>query len=125
MLDYTANDPGNSKEEGDTSKMRIFHLNDHDRNLSYNFKSNYIRTTKYSAITFLPVCLLNQFKRLANIYFLIMAILQSISIISPLNPTTAILPLAFVIAVSMLREGIEDYMRYSADKSKQILIINM
>ena len=47
-----------------------------------------------------------------------MAILQSIKIISPLNPTTAILPLVFVICVSMLREAIEDYMRYKADKSK-------
>jgi magnesium-transporting ATPase (P-type) len=37
-----------------------------------------------------------------------------------LNPTTAILPLVFVIAVSMLREGIEDYMRYRSDKGKLI-----
>jgi hypothetical protein len=49
-----------------------------------------------------------------------MAILQSISIISPLNPTTAILPLVFVIAVSMIREGIEDYMRYRADTGKLV-----
>jgi hypothetical protein len=50
-----------------------------------------------------------------------MAILQSISIISPLNPTTAILPLVFVIAVSMIREGIEDYMRYRADTGKLVV----
>ena len=37
------------------------------------------------------------------------AIVQSISIISPLNPGTAIAPLVFVIAVSMIREAIEDY----------------
>lgn len=46
------------------------------------------------------------------------AVLQGISIISPLNPITAILPLAFVIAISMIREGVEDYMRYRADKGK-------
>lgn len=106
--------------------MRSFYLNDHSRNLGKRFKSNYIRTTKYTAITFFPVCLFVQFKRLANIYFLIMAILQSISIISPLNPTTAILPLVFVIAVSMIREGIEDYMRYRADtetNSQEVLVL--
>ena len=56
--------------------------------------------------------------------FLLMAILQSIKIISPLNPTTAILPLVFVITVSMIREGIEDYMRYTADKGKFTLLHN-
>ena len=107
----------NSHDAGDNGKMRAFYLNDHARNQGMHFKSNYIRTTKYTALTFLPFCLFQQFKRLANIYFLLMAILQSIKIISPLNPTTAILPLVFVICVSMLREGIEDYMRYTADKS--------
>jgi hypothetical protein len=64
---------GAMQDDGET--MRSFYLNDHARNLAKRFKSNYIRTTKYTAITFLPVCLFMQFKRLANIYFLIMAIL--------------------------------------------------
>lgn len=54
--------------------------------------------------------------RLANIYFLVIAILQSISIISPLNPATAWAPLAFVLAISMIREGYEDFQRYKSDK---------
>jgi len=56
-----------------------------------------------------------QFMRLANIYFLVTAIIQSIPSISPLNPLSAILPLAFVLVVSMIREGIEDYRRYTED----------
>lgn len=44
----------------------------------------------------------------ANLYFLIIAILQSIKIISPLTPFTAIAPLVMVIAVSLLREALED-----------------
>lgn len=76
---------------------------------------NYIRTTKYTAITFLPMSLFNQFKRYANIYFLIVAILQSIPAISPLNPLSAIAPLIFVISLSMIREGYEDLKRYQAD----------
>jgi hypothetical protein len=53
-------------------------------------------------------------------YFLVIAILQSIPLISPLNPATAILPLIFVLTVSMLREGFEDYGRYKSDKGKFI-----
>lgn len=43
------------------------------------------------------------------------AILQSIPIISPLNPFTAIAPLAFVIGISMARDAYEDYKRYKMD----------
>lgn len=49
--------------------------------------------------------LMLQFKRLANVYFLIISILMSISIISPINPLTAWAPLIIVIGISMIREG--------------------
>lgn len=54
--------------------------------------------------------------RLANCYFLIIAILLSIKIISPLNPLTAWSPLIIVIGISMIREGYEDFQRYKSDK---------
>lgn len=79
------------------------------------FESNYISTTKYTALNFLPFCLIGQFKRYANIYFLIMAVLQSIPAISPLNPISSIAPLVFVISLSMIREGFEDYGRHKSD----------
>ncbi len=66
-------------------------------------------------ITFLPKALLIQFMRLANIYFLIIAIVQLIPIISPLTPLTAIVPITFVLTVSLIREGIEDYNRHVYD----------
>ena len=46
-----------------------------------------------------------QYKRVANIYFLLIAILQTIPIISPLDPFTAWIPIIVVIAISMFREG--------------------
>jgi hypothetical protein len=60
--------------------------------------------------------LIVQFKRIANVYFLIIAILQSIPAISPLSATTAWAPLIVVLTISMLREGYEDYQRYKSDK---------
>jgi phospholipid-transporting ATPase len=38
-----------------------------------------------------------------------------LTLFSSLQPFTAILPLLFVIAVSMVREGYEDYQRYKSD----------
>ena len=79
------------------------------------YQTNYIRTTKYTALSFLPLALLGQFKRYANIYFLVSAILQSIPAISPLHPISAIAPLVFVISLSIIREGYEDLKRYRSD----------
>lgn len=47
--------------------------------------------------------LILQFKRLANVYFLIIAILQTIPEISPLSPATAWVPFIVVLGISMLR----------------------
>jgi hypothetical protein len=73
-----------------------------------------VDTAKYNLITFLPKSILLQFLRLSNVVFLVNAVLQSIPIISSISPITAIGPLAFVLAVSLLREGYEDYVRRSS-----------
>lgn len=78
-------------------------------------RTNYISTTKYNIFTYLPLSLILQFKRYANFYFLACAILQCIPIISPLSPFSAVAPLVFVLALSMAREGFEDYKRYKSD----------
>ena len=42
--------------------------------------------------------------------------MNSIPKISALNPVSAILPLGFVLSVSIIRDGVEDYQRYRSDK---------
>ena len=84
--------------------------------LNKGFCDNKVSTTKYNIVTFLPLSLFIQFRRVSNIYFLITAILQSIPQISPLQPFTAIAPLVFVLGVSMIRDGFEDYLRYKSDR---------
>jgi phospholipid-transporting ATPase len=100
----------------DSEVKRVFYANGSEINKKYLFPSNYLSTTKYNLATFLPFSLFIQFRRVANIYFLVTAILQSIPQISPLHPFSAIAPLVFVLGVSMIREGIEDYLRYRSDK---------
>ena len=96
-----------------------FYINDTLRNREeFNFPPNKINTRKYSWPTFIPHALLIQFARPANIYFLISAILNCIPQISPISPVTAIIPLVFVLAVSLIREALEDCSRMRLD-SKQ------
>ena len=80
-----------------------------------NYPNNQVITSKYTIITFLPMTLLLQFKRYANIYFLITMIIQCIPLISPLNPITAVAPFIIVIAISVFREGLEDWNRHKED----------
>lgn len=75
---------------------------------------NRIKSTKYTLITFLPQNLLEQFRRIANFYFLIMTVI-SLVIDSPVSPLTSLLPLVFVIAVTAAKQGYEDFLRYRTD----------
>lgn len=78
-----------------------------------HFRSNHVDTTKYSFVTFLPKSIFFQFCRLANLYFLATAILQSIPGVSPINPLTAIGPLVLVLVVALIKEAIEDLVSFT------------
>ena len=105
------NNTRDSKEE----QYFEFYINDNKKNTEYKLKNNRITTTKYNFFTFLPKGLLYQFSRLSNVYFLFTAIIQSMPIISPLTSLTAIVPLIFVLGISMIREFIEDLSRHNYD----------
>ncbi|KNC56496.1 uncharacterized protein AMSG_11503, partial [Thecamonas trahens ATCC 50062] len=72
---------------------------------------NAVRTTKYTWWSFLPKNLYEQFRRLANLYFLIICIATLIPGVTPIPPITSISPLVFVLAVAALKEAYEDYRR--------------
>ena len=76
--------------------------------------SNYIKTTKYSLITFLPLNLYFQFKRFYNFYFLLGA-LSVFAGFSSISSVSMIAPLLVVLAFSAAKEAIEDFNRYRAD----------
>ena len=78
------------------------------------YRSNYISTTKYNFFSFLPKALFEQFNRVANIYFLIAALL-SLTSLSPFSAASMLMPLAIVVGVSMAKEGLEDWRRFMQD----------
>ncbi|XP_042857974.1 phospholipid-transporting ATPase IF-like [Penaeus japonicus] len=78
------------------------------------YMSNNIKTSKYTFINFIPKNLFEQFRRIANFYFLCVAIIQ-VSIESPVSPMTSILPLVFVITVTGVKQAYEDWLRHRED----------
>jgi magnesium-transporting ATPase (P-type) len=54
--------------------------------------------------------------KFTNIYFFVTMILQSIPSVSTLNPATVIAPFLFIITIALIREGVEDYYRYTKDR---------
>ncbi|KAK1280746.1 putative phospholipid-transporting ATPase 9 [Acorus gramineus] len=79
-----------------------------------NYPSNYVSTTKYTLATFLPKSLFEQFRRAANIYFLVVACLSFTSL-SPYSPFSSVLPLVIVIGATMAKEAVEDWRRNQQD----------
>ncbi|KAF3616934.1 Phospholipid-transporting ATPase 6 [Capsicum annuum] len=77
--------------------------------------SNYISTTKYNIITFLPKALFEQFRRVANLYFLMAAIVSATTNLSPFSGFSMIAPLVFVVGLSMAKEALEDSRRFVQD----------
>ncbi|CAN1311225.1 Phospholipid-transporting ATPase 3 [Linum perenne] len=96
--------------------FRTIFCNDREANLAVRFKGNSIATTKYNFLTFLPKGLFEQFRRVANCYFLMISIL-SMTPISPVNPVTNVVPLSLVLFVSLIKEAFEDWKRLQNDMS--------
>ena len=86
------------------------------KNAVQKHKSNLIKTTKYTLLTFLPKNLFEQFHRFANIYFLFIVILNWIPAVNAFGKEIAMIPLIFVLAVTAIKDLIEDRQRYNSDK---------
>ncbi|XP_027361174.1 phospholipid-transporting ATPase 3-like [Abrus precatorius] len=93
---------------------RTIFCNDRQANLPVRFKGNSISTTKYNFFTFLPKGLFEQFRRVANLYFLTISILSTTPI-SPVSPITNVLPLSLVLLLSLIKEAFEDWKRFQND----------
>ena len=77
---------------------------------------NSIKTSKYTALSFLPLNLMVQFSKLPNVYFLIIGIMQMIPQISVSGGFPVIfIPLTFVVGVSAIKDFFEDLKRKASD----------
>ncbi|KAJ5684571.1 uncharacterized protein N7477_000916 [Penicillium maclennaniae] len=107
---------GRGKADPSTMGPRMIQINNPPANASHKFVSNYVSTAKYNIITFIPKFLFEQFSKYANLFFLLTAVLQQIPNVSPTSRYTTIVPLAIVLAVSAIKELVEDYKRRMSDR---------
>ncbi|XP_062717096.1 probable phospholipid-transporting ATPase IA isoform X2 [Aedes albopictus] len=96
----------------DDTDKRVILLNQSQRQ---KYCNNHISTAKYSAITFIPSFLFEQFRRYSNCFFLFIALLQQIPDVSPTGRYTTLVPLLFILSVSAIKEIVEDIKRHRAD----------
>ncbi|KAK0493628.1 phospholipid-translocating ATPase [Armillaria luteobubalina] len=79
------------------------------------YTSNQVIMSKYNVVTFLPRNLLEQFRRVANIFFLVIATLQFFPQFSTVSPGLAIFPLLIVLGITALKDASEDIKRHQSD----------
>uniref|UniRef100_A0A5B6ZAF8 Phospholipid-transporting ATPase n=1 Tax=Davidia involucrata TaxID=16924 RepID=A0A5B6ZAF8_DAVIN len=101
---------------GQKGYSRVVYCNDPDNleAVQLNYRGNYVSTTKYTGINFIPKSLFEQFRRVANIYFLVVACV-SFSPLAPYRALSVLAPLVVVIGATMAKEGVEDWRRRKQD----------
>lgn len=77
---------------------------------------NKIRTTKYTLLSFVPKNLLEQFHRVANLYFIFIVLLNWFPQINAFGKEIAMIPVLFVLGVTAIKDLFEDRRRRASDK---------
>uniref|UniRef100_A0A8C5UF81 ATPase phospholipid transporting 10B (putative) n=1 Tax=Malurus cyaneus samueli TaxID=2593467 RepID=A0A8C5UF81_9PASS len=80
------------------------------------YDSNEIKTTKYTILTFLPKNIYEQFHRLANIYFVFIALLNFVPVVNAFQPEVSVIPICVIMAMTAIKDAWEDFRRYKLDK---------
>ncbi|CAI2727712.1 unnamed protein product [Schistosoma spindalis] len=79
-------------------------------------KLNYIKTTKYTLLTFIPYNLWEQLHRFANIYFIFILILNFIPEIDAFAKEIAPIPVLITLTIVAMKDAYEDFRRYLLDR---------
>lgn len=89
------------------------------------YVENWIRSSRYSLWSFFPRQLWAQFTKLANFYFLVVAILQMVPGLSTTGTYTTIVPLLIFVGISMAKEGLDDWRRYRLDSEENNRVVSV
>uniref|UniRef100_A0A663FHY8 Phospholipid-transporting ATPase n=1 Tax=Aquila chrysaetos chrysaetos TaxID=223781 RepID=A0A663FHY8_AQUCH len=80
------------------------------------YDSNKIKTTKYTILTFLPKNIYEQFHRFANVYFVVIALLNFVPVVNAFQPEVSVIPICVIMAITAIKDAWEDFRRYKLDK---------
>lgn len=104
--------PGDSEEAPNGGTSRYINIGEYPR---YRFPPNAVSNAKYTAWSFLPRTLYNEFSFFYNLYFLLVALSQTIPPLRIGFLSTYIYPLAFVLAITLGKEALDDLGRRKRD----------
>ncbi|KAJ0396560.1 hypothetical protein P43SY_009469 [Pythium insidiosum] len=104
------------EEECTSDEYRSVHVLDDEANAPYGYVCNTVITSRFTIYNFIPKLLFYEFSKLANAYFLIISIMQTIKPISNTGGFPASLPaLSIIVLIDMFFACLEDYKRHKAD----------
>jgi magnesium-transporting ATPase (P-type) len=87
-----------------------------------SYPKNIIISSRYNILNYLPKSLLEQFRRLANVYFLVIGIIAVIGnqtnvYATAIDPIAILAPMLIVVFISVIKDGVEDFKRHQADNA--------
>lgn len=99
-------------------KFQVFKLPEEDPDDP--LPDNMIVTSRFTLMTFIPKAMFEQFRRMANIYFLVLGIIAFVAeqtnyYATSVEASGLLLPMLLVVMISMIKDGYEDYKRHSSD----------
>lgn len=108
--------------EQETVDRRTLHVLDPAANAAFHFCGNDVSTSRYSWIPLATDFIVwrnlwEQFHKAANVYFLLISIIQIIPGISPTGRYTTLVPLLLVLFITMCKDTWEDWNRRVADRA--------
>ncbi|CEG49014.1 aminophospholipid translocase [Plasmopara halstedii] len=125
LVDYVSKASSSSLRDS-MDELRQVYFNDPSGNAPYQNCTNIVITSKYNLATFLPKFLKESFSKVANFFFLLVCILQSIPSISNTYgyPTNAPV-LFFVISIDAVFAIMEDLRRHQSDEEANSAICHV
>jgi phospholipid-translocating ATPase len=101
-----------AEEEHDPTTQRIVAVG---QSQTARFPANAVSNAKYTPWSFLPRTLYNEFSFFINMYFLLVALSQVIPALKIGYVSTYVVPLGFVISVTLGKEALDDIARRRRD----------
>lgn len=88
------------------------------------FGTNVIRTAKYTLWSFLPLDIAMQFTKAANIYFVILGILEMIPVINQNAMPTILIALACLVSLSVIKDFFEMLKSWKRDTAQNNAVVH-